>query len=1509
VTPTVGEGTTFRLPWAFDRSAFREAVRQEPVTREFVANFVGELLATVPAAMPFLKRLRTIEVTDSSRPRSFDRRPTRDKVTVTSDTGECYEWILLNGHFEEEAAALKSAHARVIEDARSAGVSVAVPLGEGGASGLLYATLPTREPSHLPLLINADFVPASDRKRIRFDDDSPVSQWNRQAIRTAAGLIAGNLERLAATVGDVAFVALLTSARDVSRRIDSERIEPAFAEFWARIETSIPSMSVVPAEGGHRGTPDTVRLWVDDAELAAAGLLEELGVRLVDRTVRAEWYGLRGAVTGLRNLTLGDLAGALSRQGLVNRWTQSEAPGTLADDRGLSLLWALLEFLLSVPDRSSQNSRQALLDCAIAPGWDSAMWPLGLVYRADQATQDLFADLNVDTAFLDEHRLEQAGQRLAALAVETTSSLALGWVEQVLLSGETDVSQEDRHRLLNWFFDRRTTLDESGLRQLANLPIFPTAVGARPLVGLALPGDFSDELGLAQLVDIDAVPDMGRFLAKLGAKTLDFSSYCTDFVPNAVSEGDLSDEARDRLLGVLARKFSEVQDNRQVREALRPLCLVPCRDRQWRTAEEVYLNPDVRAIVGDDIHLAAIPSINPSAHRDLFAWLGAASQPRPRDIETRCQQLRSGAVNHRSIAEAIMNFVGDCYAVDPVKALADFGGLREIPWLPAEGDAARRGHLPSSLYGTFRRALFATQAKFVDVSQRAQRDAEFLERWLSMPVEPNPTQVVNHLLESAKKSEPVSELVWGFLNQHANAPSLDALGGRACLLIADTGTYVKPDQVYWGEHPFGRYRHQLGPRFADYRALLERLRVRQHPDPIDAVDVLLDVAAHHGGEQAPLLTDDALVVNACWRLLSAGIEGKQVDPARLEELGSAEVVLDGRGWLSKPTDVFFRDAQTLADRFGPEVHDHLIDRPEGLWRALGAAGVRDLSDAVEARILEEESTRTGGVVVERLKTRRRLVLRVLAADDADAARKLSDFDGRVRLVRLSRLVIDQALELGGAIHRTQAFERGALYRNDIKALLYVEAAQPASWVELARELTRAIDIDGYRAPDVAAALRGVLAADTDEEARRDLDELGFRALDETSTAQAEPTVASGLGGAPTTEEGEQGTERSDPTDAVERDTAECVNPPGSQSDREADSASGKQTGDSGVDGGSAPSDAAAHPSDTGSSGQAAAGASESRERDASAAQTQSRLRSYVTPKGRNGQAPHDGSDDDEEVERAGVAAVMDYEFERGRIPEEMPPLNPGFDVQSVDSEERVRYIEVKSTADVWGARGVAMSSMQFDTALKKREDFWLYVVENALSNPRVDPINDPASKVDQFFFDDGWRVVVEIEEVERPPFEAIDLIAAADAPSDAVPFFDAANTSPGVPAAADGWIVWNGDGRSPTADTFAVRIAGYALGLSFYGGAALVEPLDRVPDDYELVYVELHDQLDPDSRSARSLRRWTPERDLTGTQLGLRLSTDGSVEPLTVTSPDDIVVLGAVRATARPSDLRGGDKR
>jgi len=113
---------------------------------------------------------------------------------------------------------------------------------------------------------------------------------------------------------------------------------------------------------------------------------------------------------------------------------------------------------------------------------------------------------------------------------------------------------------------------------------------------------------------------------------------------------------------------------------------------------------------------------------------------------------------------------------------------------------------------------------------------------------------------------------------------------------------------------------------------------------------------------------------------------------------------------------------------------------------------------------------------------------------------------------------------------------------------------------------------------------------------------------------------------------------------------------------------------------------------------------------------------------------------------AAEEAVMDDETRMGRTPERMCHENRGYDITSVDFEGNKRYIEVKGTDTSWGDRGVTLSTPQFNfTKEYPRKDFWLYVVEYARdpSKRKITRIQDPASKVDKYAFDSGWRDVGE----------------------------------------------------------------------------------------------------------------------------------------------------------------------
>ena len=115
------------------------------------------------------------------------------------------------------------------------------------------------------------------------------------------------------------------------------------------------------------------------------------------------------------------------------------------------------------------------------------------------------------------------------------------------------------------------------------------------------------------------------------------------------------------------------------------------------------------------------------------------------------------------------------------------------------------------------------------------------------------------------------------------------------------------------------------------------------------------------------------------------------------------------------------------------------------------------------------------------------------------------------------------------------------------------------------------------------------------------------------------------------------------------------------------------------------------------------------------------------------------------LSEAGVARVKAFERAANRDPREMDHHHPGFDIESRDqSGEIARYIEVNSLSGQWGQDGVGVTYAEFEKAQQLGDKYWLYVVERAdQPEARIFPIQDPARKVDQFRYDDGWSEAAE----------------------------------------------------------------------------------------------------------------------------------------------------------------------
>ncbi|MGC8863035.1 MAG: helicase-related protein [Armatimonadota bacterium] len=97
-----------------------------------------------------------------------------------------------------------------------------------------------------------------------------------------------------------------------------------------------------------------------------------------------------------------------------------------------------------------------------------------------------------------------------------------------------------------------------------------------------------------------------------------------------------------------------------------------------------------------------------------------------------------------------------------------------------------------------------------------------------------------------------------------------------------------------------------------------------------------------------------------------------------------------------------------------------------------------------------------------------------------------------------------------------------------------------------------------------------------------------------------------------------------------------------------------------------------------------------------------------------------------EIEEIGMRVAMEYERQHGRSPEDVSAKCLGYDVVSRGVGDEVRYIEVKARA---GTGRVEVTPNEWNMAQRFGDEYWLYVVENAASEPVLHAIKNPAAQL------------------------------------------------------------------------------------------------------------------------------------------------------------------------------------
>lgn len=110
-----------------------------------------------------------------------------------------------------------------------------------------------------------------------------------------------------------------------------------------------------------------------------------------------------------------------------------------------------------------------------------------------------------------------------------------------------------------------------------------------------------------------------------------------------------------------------------------------------------------------------------------------------------------------------------------------------------------------------------------------------------------------------------------------------------------------------------------------------------------------------------------------------------------------------------------------------------------------------------------------------------------------------------------------------------------------------------------------------------------------------------------------------------------------------------------------------------------------------------------------------------------------------EIEQIGMRVAMEYERSNGRTPEDVSCRDLGYDIRSCDEKANYRYIEVKARAK---EGPVVLTPNEWLMAQRLKDEYWLYVVVNAASNPELYLIQNPSAKLEPDKVVDIVRYVV-----------------------------------------------------------------------------------------------------------------------------------------------------------------------
>ncbi|MBF0240117.1 MAG: DUF3883 domain-containing protein [SAR324 cluster bacterium] len=1373
--------TKFRLPWATDaNSLLRTRLKVEPVSKDKISKFLEETEHVVSNALIFLKKINKIQLLHNGKMvQTVERIKDKNQVLIEvlkgeKETKKTIIWDIIQSSFPQSAQRMRTEHPTLIEPSRKDIVEIAIPQGMDENIGYFFAFLPTQQSNQFPFHLNADFFPTSDRKRIHLGDDFQ-GKWNKAAIEASAIGIAENLNELIKLISVPNLWKLIANAKKVYDEASGLNESNSLKIYWEKLHPKATMEKLIWNSHKTLCKPVEVFLLQKPEELESLPVLEKIGISIVHTDLRKYRTVLMCKEVGVTLLTAKHLAQSILNLKLITPLPLNSSPNWLNSHKDRLVVGKEIELLLQKPGEASAKTE--LSQCPIGFARDQKFYAPKDLFKADESSITLFGTLLPEITFIDSNP-SYNHEIIIDLVHHLTPAVILGYLEELppdIFSNFWESTQKSIiFDLIDWFITQDLT--EPQKRELSELPIWPTSNKLYKLQELFIPGDFNeDPLQTTAILDPTLFLKYQEFFRGLGVKLLTLQNYVQSEVPKYFQTvTSPPKEVVRTLIGLLAKNVGRLNDNN--RRTLQSYPIIECQNENFYTPAEVYLPTKkevIIAVFGEDTPIAA--NINNNIIlENFYKWIRISEQPRHDHIVKHIKQVISQVPSSESITRIknIFLYLGELWKnsdklqKDSLED-SDLTDLKTISWLLAENDGTR-WHSPREVYAVYRKYIFESQAKFLDIPQRDQNEFSEFIKFVGIKSNPTPSQVVEHLLWCSKNNRPVNHQVYEFLSnqvkQEDQSHIVRKLKGKPCLWFDTLKKYLHPHQVFWNAHPFGRYRFQLVDELRKYDPLFKQIGVKDFPDIHDTIQVIEEISQEFGSVNKTLDDETNDILLKSWKLL-----GSFEEPFDLQsQFKGKKVIPNEQKHLYEPEFLFFKDRPHLAEQFENFIVNNVINKIADIWPVMLKAGVRYLSKAVDSQVDECESPQLWEEIQYIIIGRKSLLRRVFESNQVEQTQKWpSETIQNLEVFLVNKLAIHYSLKAFNRVQKTSSVPVTVFY-DQLNNYLYV--TNNFLWQTLARELVYAFQFEGG---NLASGFKDVLEANSFKEAKINLDELGYspsEEIEETEQIQNKPLSSLGdethnSSDEPVDLEPEE--ERADGSGNTEdEEEAEVFGNTGTGNHNRSEHIRAKKETNG--------SEGSTHTGGTGNTNPpgGATGTSGARRGDASGSSRPSGTQRtgtggtrestgtgnsggsggttpWVKTSSDRGKGNSRSNENRDSIDEAGIQKVIKYETEQGRLPEQQPHLNPGYDIVSRLPNHKIdRYIEVKSTSGSWEkASHVALSKEQFKEAKKFEEQYWLYVVEYAESesDSKIHRIQNPTQKIDKYIFDHHWESETELQ--------------------------------------------------------------------------------------------------------------------------------------------------------------------